>query len=226
MCPRSRASSRQPEIAVRVLAIDTALGLCSAAVTDGDAVLASCTEAMQQGHQERLAPMVAEVMTESGLDFDDLARIAVTVGPGSFTGLRVGLSFAKGVGFARDIPVLGFDSLEAIAASAPREGRGLVIVDARRGQVYARRFDGKNPTGPSQAVRIDDLGVGTMVDWVDGPGSVLAAGLFPNARIEARAASDPAALARLAMAADAGDHLPEPIYLRAPDAKLPGGIDP
>ncbi len=211
---------------MRVLAIDTALGLCSAAVVDGEAVLATRSEAMLQGHQERLAPLVAEAMADSGLGFGDIDRIAVTVGPGSFTGLRVGLSFAKGLGFARDLPVLGFDSLEVIAASVPRDGAGLVLIDARRGQAYVRRFNGGHPVGISEAVRVEDLGTGPVPDWIDGPGSDLAAALFPEARVEVRTAGDPVALARLAMMAAPADHLPEPIYLRAPDAKLPGGVAP
>lgn len=211
---------------MRVLAIDTALGLCSAAIVDGAAVLVTRSEAMLQGHQERLAPLVADAMADSGLDFTAIDRIAVTVGPGSFTGLRVGLSFAKGLGFARNIPVLGFDSLEVIGASAPREGAGLVLIDARRGQAYVRRFEGDWPVGVSEAVRVEDLGCGPVPDWIDGPGSELAAALFPDARIDARPAGDPVALALLAMAAEAREHPSEPIYLRAPDAKLPGGIDP
>src|SRR5690606_2616572 len=102
---------------MRILAIDTALGLCSAAVVQADRTLAVLSEPMRQGHQERLAPMVRDVVREAGLAFVDLERIAVTVGPGSFTGLRVGLSFAKGLGLALDRPVVGIESLEAMAAS-------------------------------------------------------------------------------------------------------------
>ena len=90
-----------------VLALDTAQNACSVAVLDGDRVLASATEPMQRGHQERLAPMVAEVMADAGVAFDQLDRIGVTAGPGSFTGLRVGLAFAKAMSLALDIPCIG-----------------------------------------------------------------------------------------------------------------------
>jgi len=211
---------------VRILAIDTALGLCSAAVVEDGRVLAACSEAMQQGHQERLAPLVAEVMAQSKLGFGLLQRIGVTVGPGSFTGLRVGLSFAKGLGFARDIPVLGLDSLEAIAASAPRQGSGLVLVDARRGQVYARRFDGDRATGPSEALTLETLAAGPAPDWIAGPGVALTDEIWPMAQVDDRPACDPVALARLTAGAGPESRPPVPVYLRAPDAKLPGGIDP
>lgn len=211
---------------MRILAIDTALGLCSAAVVDGDQVLASQSEAMLQGHQERLAPLVSEVVSKARVGFKHIDRIGATVGPGSFTGLRVGLSFAKGLGFAHDVPVLGLDSLEAIAASEPRQGPGLVLIDARRGQVYARRFDGDRAAGPSEAVTLETLAAGPEPDWIAGPGVALAREIWPTALVDDRPACDPVALARLAAEADPQSHPPVPVYLRAPDAKLPGGIDP
>lgn len=181
---------------------------------------------MQQGHQERLAPLIAEVMAEAGVGFDRIDRIGVTVGPGSFTGLRVGLSFAKGLGLALNRPVIGIDSLIAIAASARREGPGLVLIDARRGQVYERRFDGASSTSPSRAVALEEVFAGLPPGWIAGPGAILLADRFGEAILDDRQAGDPVTLARLAASADPAACLPEPIYLRAPDAKLPGGIDP
>lgn len=181
---------------------------------------------MQQGHQERLAPLVAEVMSEAGLRFEALDRIGVAVGPGSFTGLRVGLAFAKGLGLALGRPVIGIDSLQAMAASADRAGPGLVVIDARRGQAYVRRFAGTTPTTPSEAVMVDDLGRSSAPAWIAGPGVELVASLWPDVAVDDRPGADPVAVARLAADADPSVSPPEPIYLRAPDAKLPGGIDP
>lgn len=189
-------------------------------------VLSSCSEPMLQGHQERLAPLVSDVIARSNVAFNDLDRIAVTVGPGSFTGLRVGLAFAKGLGLALDIPVVGLDSLETIAASTHREGPGLTLIDARRGQAYVRRFDGARALGPSEAVTVESLLQDARPDWIAGPGFGLAATIWPDAKVDDRAAGDPVALARLAAEADPTAYPPEPVYLRAPDAKLPGGIDP
>ena len=210
---------------MRVLAIDTALGLCSAAFVEDGRVTAVRSEAMQQGHQERLAPMTAEMM--AGGRFEEVDRVAVTVGPGSFTGLRVGIAFAKGLGLAIDRPVVGIESLHAIAASAERSGRGCAVIDARRGQVYARLFDGAEPVGPAQALTVEDL-VAKCGDlaWIAGPGAALLAEHFPDAEVDPRLGPDPFAVARLGAQADPAEHPAEPVYLRAPDAKLPGGIDP
>ena len=105
-----------------VLAIDTCLGACSVAVCRDDQTLAKASESMTRGHQERLAPMTREVMARSGLGFAALDRIAVTVGPGSFTGLRVGLAFAKGLALALDRPCVGVGVLEALGLEPGRSG--------------------------------------------------------------------------------------------------------
>ena len=124
-----------------VLSLDTALAACSVAVTrDGD-VLAALSEPMHRGHQERLAPMVEEAMRAAGLPFTAIDRIGVTVGPGSFTGLRVGLAFAKGLGLALDRPCVGIGTLEALAASDPGPGLTVAVIDARRGQLYLQAFE-------------------------------------------------------------------------------------
>src|SRR5579872_7102287 len=108
-----------------VLGLDTALGACSAAVLAQGRPLAVRSEPMTRGHQERLALMVREAMEAAGLPFSSLDRVGVTVGPGSFTGLRVGLAFAKGLGLALAKPCVGVGTLEALAASAP--GAGLTL---------------------------------------------------------------------------------------------------
>ena len=127
------------------LAFDTCLTACTAAVLEDERVLVSRVEPMARGHQERLAPLVYEVMAEAELSFDRLDRIGVTIGPGSFTGLRVGLAFAKGLGAALDRPVIGIGVLEALAE--PFEGPSVVfsVLDAKRGQVYLQAFAGGKP---------------------------------------------------------------------------------
>ncbi len=116
-----------------VLAIDTCLEACSAALLEGDTVRATQSLPMARGHQEALAPLVQRLAAQAGLAFQDLDRIGVTVGPGSFTGLRVGLAFAKGLGAALDRPVVGVGALAALAE--PHEGLVFSAIDARRGQV-------------------------------------------------------------------------------------------
>ena len=213
-----------------VLALDTALNACSAAVLDGDQVLSQIQEPMVRGHQERLALMVQEAMGQTGLTFDDLDRIGVTVGPGSFTGLRVGMAFAKGLGLAVDRPVVGVTSLAALAASVDCQGLVAAVIDARRGQLYIQIFlDGRAIMAPdalsaeTAAARLAELWRGGPAQIV-GPGAQMLAGIILGAEINPLSAADPVALARLAMAAPLTP--PRPLYLRAPDAKLPGGIIP
>jgi len=209
-----------------VLGLDTCLNACSVAVLDGDTVLAHASEAMARGHQERLAPMAQAVMAEAGIPFSRLERIGATVGPGSFTGLRVGVAFAKGMGSALGIPAVGVGALEALAA----EGSGLVasVIDARREQVYFQVFeDGQALMAPdvlplgTAAARLAELAMGRMLTLV-GSGAPLLADAAPGAAVLTPAGCDTRAVARLA-AAKAPTPI-RPLYLRAPDAKLPGGI--
>jgi tRNA threonylcarbamoyladenosine biosynthesis protein TsaB len=209
-----------------ILCLDTALAACSVAVTrDGEAP-AAMSEPMLRGHQERLAPMVEAVMAAAGLPFAALDRIGVTVGPGSFTGLRVGLAFAKGLGLALGKPCVGVGTLEALAASEPGPGLTAAVIDAKRGQVYLQAFaDGAAVMAPdalaveTAAARLAELWRGGPLRLV-GPGAPLLAGIAPEVFVIERAAPDPVAVCALA----AGRTTPaRPLYLRAPDAKLPGG---
>lgn len=212
-----------------VLALDTALELCSVAVLQDGAARAVRSEPMARGHQERLAPMVAEVMAEAGLDFAALHRIGVTVGPGSFTGLRVGLAFAKGLGAALSRPVVGVGTLQALAADDPAPGATVAVIDARRGQAYLQAFESGRPLAPPEALALADAPArlaGLRVRRLAGPGAPLLAAAFPEAQVDAIGGPDPLALARLVEAAPWPDGPPRPVYLRAPDAKLPGGVDP
>ncbi|WP_421936942.1 tRNA (adenosine(37)-N6)-threonylcarbamoyltransferase complex dimerization subunit type 1 TsaB [Phenylobacterium sp.] len=211
-----------------VLGLDTCLNACSVAILDGERVLAHRSEAMARGHQERLAPMAEAVMADAGVAFGRLQRIGATVGPGSFTGLRVGVAFAKGLGSALSIPVVGVGSLEALAA----EVTGLVAaaIDARRDQLYLQVFeDGEPLMAPdvlpigTAAARLAELGMGRALTLV-GSGAPLLAETAPGARMLTPEGCDARHVARLAARKVAAPI--RPLYLRAPDAKLPGGRDP
>src|SRR5580698_179778 len=167
-----------------VLGLDTALGACSAAVTRDGEVLAHVSEPMLRGHQERLAPLVQELMATAGLPFAALDRVGVTVGPGSFTGLRVGLAFAKGLGLALGKPCVGVGTLEALAASHPGPGLAAAVIDAKRGQVYLQVFqDGKPVMAPDvlpveiAAARLAEFWAGGLARLV-GPGAALLDGVL------------------------------------------------
>jgi tRNA threonylcarbamoyladenosine biosynthesis protein TsaB len=214
-----------------VLGLDTALGACSAAVTRDGQVLAALSEPMLRGHQERLAPLIEEMMHAAGLPFAAIDRVGVTVGPGSFTGLRVGLAFAKGLGLALAKPCVGVGSLEALAASDPGPGLTAAVIDAKRGQVYLQAFESGAPVMAPDAVDVETAAARLAELWkggplrLIGPGAALLAGIAPDAEVIERAAPDPAAICALVAKkpATAGAR---PLYLRAPDAKLPGGRDP
>jgi len=209
-----------------VLGLDTCLNACSVALLDGATVLANRSEAMARGHQERLAPMAQAVMADAGLAFDRLERIGATVGPGSFTGLRVGVAFAKGLASALSIPAVGVGSLEALAAEA--SGLVAAAIDARRDQIYLQVFDDGHalmapdvlPLGIA-AARLAELAMGRALTLV-GSGAPLLAEAAPGADVLVPEGCDARHVARLAAA-----RMPTPIrplYLRAPDAKLPGGV--
>jgi tRNA threonylcarbamoyladenosine biosynthesis protein TsaB len=214
---------------MRGLVIDTALGLCTVAAFEDDRLLAVRSEAMTRGHQERLGGFLREVADKAG-GFASLDRIGVTVGPGSFTGLRVGLAFAQGLGAALDRPVVGVSALDALRASAADAQTVAALIDARRGQVYARFWRDGAPVAGSQALNLEDavahiadLGEGAVLV---GTGAPLLADRFPANTCLPFEGPSPEALAALVRAADPASHPPRPLYLRAPDAipptRLPG----
>ena len=130
---------------MNILAIDTALGACSAALLVDGNIVAWRYEDRMRGHAERLLPMVEEVLQDAGLPKSDLQGIACTRGPGTFTGVRIGLSAAKGLCLALDIPLAGFTTLEVVAHNVigcddVSEGPLCVAHDARRGEVYFQQF--------------------------------------------------------------------------------------
>jgi tRNA threonylcarbamoyladenosine biosynthesis protein TsaB len=200
---------------VLVLALDTALAAATAVVAFDDQVLAVRSEPMSRGHQEAIAVLTQAAMAEAGVGFAALDRIGVVVGPGSFTGLRVGLAFAKGLALAWETPLVGIGSLEALIAGAAG-GRVAAAIDAGRGQVYLQ-------TGgaPGQHPIIDALREVARFgpDMIVGSGAALLAPAAPHALTDARAFADPAALARLTLQAPPPVGAPRPLYLRAPDAR-------
>jgi len=212
---------------MKVLALDTCLDACSVAVCDDGATLAVATQVMARGHQERLAPMVQQTIAAAGVSFDALGLVAVTVGPGSFTGLRVGLAFAKGLALALDIGCVGVGTLAALAASEAETGFVAAAVDARRGQVYLQVFiDGRAVMAPD-ALEPDVAAARLAELWTGGPAMLAGSGapmlqaVIPSARISTITAPDAAAVARIALRQRPPYPPPRPLYLRAPDAKLP-----
>jgi len=209
---------------LKILAVETALGACSVALLDGEKILAHHFEEMARGHAEALAPMVRDIMREARLTFPVLDRLAVTTGPGTFTGQRVGLAFMRGLRVALRKPVIGITTLEAMAAAA-NSPRAAAIHDARRDEAYLLLWD-KDEIAPAPAV----MPFAEAVEKIRLFGPCALAGTGAPAAAERLGGGfaltdirQPDALwvARLALTRPASDTPPAPLYLRAPDAKLP-----
>ncbi|WP_449411191.1 tRNA (adenosine(37)-N6)-threonylcarbamoyltransferase complex dimerization subunit type 1 TsaB [Methylobacterium komagatae] len=216
---------------MRVLAIDTALDVCAACVMRGNEAEPSASESlpMARGHAEALLPLIERVLARSEGGFAALDRIAVTVGPGSYTGLRVGLSAARAIGLATGRPVVGVGTLSALLApllADPGEGTLAAAIDARHGAVYVQALTAT--TGETLApvyLPIEEAAarLGTGPVTLIGSGAPLVAQALSArgiaASIVGTGAPDIAAVAQLGMVADPGHALPRPLYLRGPDAR-------
>ena len=217
---------------MRVLAIDTALAACSAAVLDtaNGGLIASESLPMLRGHAEALMPLVARVMKTSGLAFGDLERVVVTTGPGSFTGLRVGISAGRGLGVAINVPVVGVTTLAAYAAPYLAEDDQIPVVaaiDARHDHVYLQVFGagGRTLITPrvaplNEAVR---AAAETPARIVGSAANTVALGLAETAVVpvivDAREAPDIGWVAQIGAVVAEAQAPPKPQYLRAPDAQ-------
>jgi tRNA threonylcarbamoyladenosine biosynthesis protein TsaB len=217
-----------------ILAIDTALDACAAGILDTDAskLIAQESLVMKRGHAEALMPLIARVMKASGIAFAGLDRIAVTTGPGSFTGLRVGLSAARGLALAANKPVVGVTTLTAYAAPVVTEsGERPVIsaIDARHDQVYFQVVSGNGSSliRPKVAPIEEALGASRFgaPHLVGNAAKILAerwpAQAAPPFKVDAQGAPDIAWVAWLGAAVSPNTAPARPFYLRAPDAKPP-----
>jgi tRNA threonylcarbamoyl adenosine modification protein YeaZ len=197
-----------------ILALDTTGPDCSASLVAEDNVLAHRSEMIGRGHAERLGPMVEEALSEAKLKPSAIDRVAVCTGPGSFTGLRVALAFAKGFALPDNLPVIGVDALQIMAAQVAAEHDDHLIGvmrDVRRGEVFAGLYSRGLPVEPLRTMspaEADD-----MVDEVQ-------AALYEVKTIDTRV------LGQMAATLDPSDYPAHALYARAPDAKLPGGVDP
>ncbi len=202
-----------------VLAINTVGDACDAALVRDDAIVAQLSEPMQQGHDARLAPVVEKLMRESGTAFPSLDRIAVIVGPGSFTGVRVGVAFARGLALSLDKPAVGVSSLEALDA-LPRVGEVLGLLPAKRRPPERTWWAQLIEAGRAraEAFEVDEADLAKVSQGV----AALCGGLgdIPDFGVERIPAKPTAAAAGLVVARLTGDlPAPRPIYVREPDAK-------
>lgn len=215
---------------MRILAIDTALGACSACVLDaGESVpVAREQVAMERGHAEALMPMIERVMNAVEGGFASLDRVAVTIGPGSYTGLRVGISAARAIALAAQIPAIGVTTLAATAAPLVGREQGRVIaaaLDAKHGQVW---FQALNAQG-KQLVSIRQVSYRDAARAIGaGPVSLVGSAAMAVASeawaigldafvVDETKAPDVIWVARLGLVADPETAPPRPLYLKAPE---------
>ena len=215
-----------------ILAIDTALDACAAGVLDTGAgrLIARETQSMKRGHAEALMPLIGRVMAQAGVGFAALDRIAATTGPGSFTGLRVGLSAARGIALAAEKPVVGVTTLTAYAApvvSANNRPPVIAAIDARHDQVYFQVVsgDGGALISPRVAPIAEALAAARFgaPHLVGNAAALLAerwpADAAPPVQVDMLPAPDITWVAWLGAAVNPETAFARPYYLRAPDAK-------
>lgn len=214
---------------MRLLAIDTALTNCAVALVDGETTqtcLATVAEEIGRGHAERLMPMVDEVLEQASAGFETIDRFVVTTGPGSFTGLRVGLSVARGFGLVTGKPVVGISTLEALAhgAAAQLAGRPLCVALTGKGnEVYSQFFDcNAQPAGEGMVRTLDQLQTELPSDCLLAGSAAEriaeVAGLPAEAILNTSAYPDILSVAALGAVRDPSEAEPSPLYLRPPDA--------
>jgi tRNA threonylcarbamoyladenosine biosynthesis protein TsaB len=214
---------------MRILAIDTALSACAACVMDAGAPepISYETIVMERGHAEALLPLVDRVVSKAEGGFSGLDRVAVTVGPGSYTGLRVGIAAARAIGLAAHVPVVGVTTLSALLAALIADDNRRVLaaaIDARHGQVYFQSIapGGQSIVAPTlvrvrEAARL--IGSGPTAIVGSGAGAVAAETAGVEVAVQEKSFPDILWVARLGLVADPSTALPKPLYLRGPDAK-------
>lgn len=223
---------------MRILAIDTSCGAVSACILDSgsEEAVARHSEMMERGHAEALAPLVERLISGVEGGMVTLERIAVTTGPGSFTGIRIGLALARAMGLALNIPIVGVSTLVAFAGPLlvePKSGIIASAIDARHGRVYFQLFESNGR--PLLAPRVDGLreaarAIGAGPVRVTGSGARILAleaarfGLNVDL-ISSAEFPDIVAVAQIGLAADPRSSPPRPLYLKAPDA-LPAASAP
>ena len=223
----------------RVLAFDTTSAACSVALWADRGVAGAARRDMEKGHAEALMPMIVELMAQRGWTYDSLDGIAVSVGPGAFTGIRVGLAAARGLGLAAALPVVGVTSLEAMAVGAREhtvDGAVLCLLDTKRRDFYGQRF----------GAGLAPIDAPAIIDPKDLPSLLLERDVIvatDRADLVRSALAKTKAAIRLAQGVDGPDAVhvaalgasrltdhrrdwaalppPEPLYLRAPAAKVP-----
>jgi len=206
-----------------VLGLDTTGTHCTAALVSNTDLLRHKSENIGRGHAERLAVMVQEILAEEHLAARDVTRLAVCTGPGSFTGLRVAIAFARAFALPNKLPVIGLSALHILAAQADphKEKKVVSIIDARRGDVVWGVYDCGEEIKPpvTQPLETAQAEISKLeYDHLVGDGAEL------MGRASSVSVVSGPALGWISRDVDPDAYPPTPLYARGPDAKLPGGL--
>lgn len=212
---------------MKILALDSAADGCSVCVWQDGRALVTRQEKMERGQDSRLVPLVQAAMAEAGMRYDDLDRIAVTRGPGSFTGLRIGLATARGIGFAAGKPVIGIDRFAVYRALfADRNGALMVVLESRRRELYACLFPAYGEPLAPELLTPDEIAVQTQSHHdivIVGDAAESMRGIVDHHVFDQVTDIEVEICARLASQVDDVNDpafLPRPLYLRAPDVTI------
>lgn len=200
-----------------ILSLDSAGAGCSACLWRDGQLIALATEPMERGQDRRLMPLILEVMKKAGVEFQDLTRIAATRGPGSFTGLRIGLAAARGIGLAADRPVIGIDRFAIYREQIKTPGKDLLIViESKRAELYCRFYPADSAAQEPQMLTRDEI-----TAFLKAHKNALAAGDVPG--FHGAMENETVTCAAVAARVTPGDanYLPRPLYMRAPDVTFP-----
>ncbi|WP_300381744.1 tRNA (adenosine(37)-N6)-threonylcarbamoyltransferase complex dimerization subunit type 1 TsaB [Henriciella sp.] len=213
-----------------VLGIDTSGPACDIALLEGGTLLYEIREEMVRGQDARLPGLVTQTVEAGGKTLDVIDRIGVVTGPGSFTGVRVGISFARGLALALDVPCIGVTSLEAALPSG-QQGSAIILLPAKRRppeiSYWAQRFRTGAAVAEPEEIALDALvnELRAHPHMVYGTGLEALAAELPEQEVHS---ARPAARHAARVTEDTGTEAPraQPVYVRAPDAALPGGKQP
>ncbi len=203
-----------------ILSLDSAGAGCSASVWRDGKIIAAADERMERGQDQRLMPMIMNVMQNAGIAFPALDRIAVTRGPGSFTGIRIGLAAARGIGLAAEKPVVGIDRFSIYRAQMDAPGKNLfVVIESKRKELFCRFYPAQDVASEPCMMASEEIATflaGHKNTICAGDAKIFDIDVLPPTENETFTA------ARLAAAADPADpvFLPRPLYIRAPDVTM------
>jgi tRNA threonylcarbamoyladenosine biosynthesis protein TsaB len=203
-----------------ILSIDSAGSGCGACVWRDSKVLAESHERMERGQDQKLLPLVLDVMQKADVKFADFDRIAATRGPGSFTGLRIGLAVARGIGLAAGKPVLGIDrfAIYRLLVKPPRKNL-LAVIDSRRKDLFCRFYPSAGVAMESTMMTADEIRI-----FASRKGDTVVTGDIEVPGVDFHATDEKETVACAALAAvarpDDPHFLPRPLYIRAPDVTL------